>query len=81
MKYRIVINDGINLRGYISNSRNVLKHAYNLGHADDRVTVYSVATGRVLSRAVWDCSRREYIRVTIAGDEVGYPKLDYIEIG
>lgn len=78
MKYRIVISDGVNLRGYISNSRNVLKHAYNLGHANDRVSV--IAGGRVISRAVWDCSRREYIRVPIAGDEVGYPKLDYIEI-
>lgn len=72
MKYRIIISDGVNLRGYISNSRNVLKHA------NDTVSV--IAGGRVISRAVWDCSRREYIRVTIASDEIGYPKLEYIEI-
>ena len=78
MKYRIVISDGVNLRGYISNSRNVLKHAYNLGHANDTVSV--IAGGRVVSRVTWDCSRREYIRVTVASDEIGYPKLDYIEI-
>lgn len=80
MKYRIVISDGVNLRGYASNSRNVLKHAYNLGHANDEVTVHSAATGRVLSRAAWDCQRREYIRVTTAVDGIGYPNLEYIEI-
>ena len=60
MKYRIVISDGINVRGYTSNSRNVLNHAYNLGHADDTVTVLSTA-GKVLSQATWDGC--EYIRV------------------
>lgn len=78
-RYRIVISDGVNVRGYTSNSRNVLKHAYNLGHADDTVTVLSAA-GKVLSQATWD--GREYIRVFPGWGnfDIDPDGLDYIDI-
>lgn len=62
MKYYVIISDSINVRGYISDSRNALKHAYKLEHANDTVTVLSAA-GKVLSRVAWDCQSDKYIRV------------------
>lgn len=53
-------------RCYCVATRSAVKAAQQLGRAESGKTVTITSrSGKVLSRAIWDCSTRRYIRVCL----------------